>query len=180
MSLIEEALRRVQEVPKNAPPATAPPAKAPPAPDAPAHPWPVTTAPSAQTPKLGSQPQPIARLILMGVLVGIIAWWWRDAAGRKPAHHPSQEVLSSTAQPQPAASPPPGSLLSNRAAHAQAERTMVLSGVVVGVGAPYAVIDGHIVGLGEQVGEATVKEITPRTVTLRLADGNETTLQVPR
>ena len=135
MSLIEEALRRVQEVPKTAPPATAPPAKAPPTPDAPAHSWPTTPAASASTPKLGAQPHPIARLVLVGVLVGIVAWWLRDTLGRGPVHRPDhQHALSSTVQSQPAASPPPAPLFSNRAAHARTGEAMVLSGVVVGVG----------------------------------------------
>ena len=181
MSLIEEALRRVQEAPKNAPP-KAPPAKAPPEAEAPAHSWPITQAPSASTPKLGAKPWPITRLVLVGVFVGIIAWWLRDTVvGRRSAQRHSQaETLSSNSQITPATSLPTALSFTSPSAHAQADQSMVLSGVVVGVGAPYAVIDGRIVGLGEQVGEATVKEITPSTVKLRLADGSETILHVPR
>ncbi len=55
---------------------------------------------------------------------------------------------------------------------------LVLNGVVEGLGDPYAVINGSIVGLGERVGELTLQAITNGTVTLRSDDGEDTVLRV--
>lgn len=56
----------------------------------------------------------------------------------------------------------------------------VLSGVVEGLGQPYAVINGEIVGVGERVGDATLVEIAQGSVRLRLSDGREIVLRVSR
>jgi len=65
------------------------------------------------------------------------------------------------------------------AQHSQTQNP-VLSGVVEGLGEPYAVIDGMIVGLGEEVNGVTLAEITNGTVKLRRADGSVLTLSVRR
>jgi len=51
---------------------------------------------------------------------------------------------------------------------------------VVGVGEPYAVINGEILAVGEAIAGATVQEITPGGVTLRLPDGRDAALRVTR
>lgn len=56
----------------------------------------------------------------------------------------------------------------------------VLSGVVEGFGKSYAVINGEIVRVGEQVGDATLVEIAQGSVRLQLSDGREIVLRMSR
>jgi hypothetical protein len=62
----------------------------------------------------------------------------------------------------------------------QASEGLVLSGVVEGLGDPYAVINGEIVIPGERIGEATLTSIANGTATVRFDDGREAVLRVPR
>ncbi len=189
MSLIEEALRRVQ-APKLAKAVATPPqkpSKESPAPEEPpTHSWPVAPMPTLKTPSSTASPRSIMPLValLVGVAVGSwvigVAWLARSpqpVSARPRNTQPRVRAPSQTA-PMPVASPPAApSLLSHRR---EAAPSMVLSGVVVGSGDPYAMIDGRIVGIGEQVGNGTVEEITQQQVKLRLANGSETVLQVAR
>ena len=59
-------------------------------------------------------------------------------------------------------------------------KTYQLTGVVVGVGEPYAVISGQIVAKGDAIGQATVIEIAESGVSLQLPDKTEIVLKVPR
>jgi len=59
-------------------------------------------------------------------------------------------------------------------------RRLVMSGIVEGLGKPYAVINGKIVTVGEQIEDATLLEIADGTVRLRRSDGQELALRVPR
>jgi len=83
-----------------------------------------------------------------------------------PAAHPATSTVISDTHP-------------SAAQHSQTQNP-VLSGVVEGLGEPYAVIDGMIVGVGEQVNGATLDGITNGTVTLRRSDGSVLTLSVRR
>ncbi len=56
----------------------------------------------------------------------------------------------------------------------------MLTGIVEGRGKPYAVINGMILGVGEQLGGMTVETIANGSVTLRQADGRQTLLRVQR
>ena len=55
-----------------------------------------------------------------------------------------------------------------------------VTGIVEGTGDPYAMINGSIVAVGETIGTATLTGISEGKVTLRLADGKETVVQVER
>ena len=55
-----------------------------------------------------------------------------------------------------------------------------LTGIVEGLGEPYAVINGSIVAEGETVGNATLLDIGEGTVKLRLANGKDAVLRVSR
>lgn len=180
MSLIEEALRRVQnpQLPKSAPAAPAPPAAAPQKLQEPpqAHPWPLTvvSAPPARQPKAAA-PKSFTPLVTVLAVMALGGWL---ASAAWFASHPRTSRLPASAAVVPAASKPAPLLMFAPVVTSPAALT--LTGVVVGSGEPYAVIDGRIVGLGEPVGDGMVEQITPQHVTLRLPDGQEQILKVPR
>ena len=192
MSIIEEALRRVQD--PLLPPATPSPAPAPNRPAAPEHP-PATppwqgapTRPAIPT----FQPQmapltavALAVLLLTAALIIGGAFWMGRVLTATPTATPRDDtppVQASVTPPTPTleakpANPP----LASSAHHANASGTgLVLSGVVEGLGDPYAVINGMIVGVGERVGNVTLEQIAQGSVKLRHDDGRQTTLRVPR
>jgi hypothetical protein len=72
---------------------------------------------------------------------------------------------------------PPSPTDAAPAAVPPAER-LKLSGVIEGLGPPYAVMNGRIIGVGERVEEVTVVQIAEGAVTVRHADGTEATLRV--
>lgn len=196
MSLIEEALRRLQD-PSLPPPTQAgavKPGPAPPTPitlppqpqPAPIHPWP-TAASSASAPIPVSRTPSVLIVLVAAVLVLTIALlvggaWWM---GRTLNADPRPVVPARDAglqQPTPSVQEPPSAPATtlHAATPASAEGSLVISGVVEGEGEPYAVINGTIVAVGERIGECTLEEITNGAARLRRADGSEIILRVPR
>lgn len=173
MSLIEQALRRSQGsvIPKvEAPPRTAGQSQQEDAPRA--HAWPLTspravsdTAPTAR-PRHGLN---VVAITIMSVaalsVVGGVVWRRRTLSGHAPRTLQATQRTGGPLQ----VSPP-----------SAAQRDLVLSGVVEGLGEPYAVINGMILGLGDQIDNATLVEVGSGMVKLRRADGSDAILRVPR
>lgn len=203
MSLIEEALRRVQDplIPKQSSgslPAPAPKQK-PAVQERPVvHSW--TTQPSSAP--LGIPPTHSSRNPLIVVALAVFAltvmfiiggafWMGRTIARTEPRIEakavPIQPPLPPP-PPEPAVLPQvqvakeaaPAIPQMERPAPVSHQEEFVLSGVVEGMGESYAVINGTIIGVGEQIGDATLQEIAKGSVTLRHEDGKETILRVPR
>ena len=197
MSLIEEALRRVQDpllsktqttpppsVPKKAPRAeTTAPA---------AHSWP-TTSPSPFTAYSATTVNPLIAVTLAVVALTVVCviggafWMGRTIAKTEPLataiakEGAAEPKISPAVSPSPAqaseAKKPPATAIS----HAKPPQgNLVLTGVVEGEGGSFAVINGMIIGVGEQAGDATLEEIVKGRVKLRHANGTETILQLSR
>ena len=194
MSIIEEALRRVQDPVAGAiqPPAPAPAARmsgvslpppviAQPEPAA-AHSW-TPASPRA----VHERPQPrtadlllpvtIAMMAMTAVLIGAGAWWlirWHPMASpaAAPAPLPAPAPAASAPRPAPLPLPPKPA----------APPRLRLTGVVEATDAsePYAMINNEIVGIGERVADATLMGITNGAVTLRRDSGEELVLRVSR
>ena len=189
MSLIEEALRRMKDPIVPAAPKTAQlPSKAKAEEAAPAHSWPTTTPPSSTTPIPAIQTNALvvvaaAILILTGILVVGGVFWTRQALSQRISRVSPQASTSSTDSPA-SRSKPNAASDTNPGQGAIAKRNqqdgLTLSGIVEGGGEPYAVINGSIVEVGEQVEDATLLEIANGSVKLRRADGRDVTLSVPR
>jgi hypothetical protein len=195
MSLIEEALRRMQEPLLNLPstqertPKARRPAGAPE--PAPVHPWPVAPpAPggSLEALRTGNPllPTTLAVVILtVAMVVGGAVWFGQTLTRPQAAPSTAARRPSAPTVPRSAASPAP---LEETAADADApaipapsaEEAFTLTGVVEGVGEPYAVINGAIVAVGERVGHATLLAVANGAVQLRLDTGEERVLRVPR
>jgi len=153
MSLIEEALRRVQD------------------PVVKSMPWPTTSVPQplAKTLPAGrskhTSPFSLSQsLILVAIAVAMLSlglaigalFWIRGMRTQ------SQRV------------PAPAPILSN------SSDGLIVTGVVEGLGQPFAVINGAIVAVGERIREHTLLEIANGIVRLRRPDGEEVLLRVPR
>ena len=205
MSLIEEALRRAQDptVPKTDPTPTPQPASKETPATPPPHSWPITT-PAGATPAMQAPPMARSLLAVSLVVLGISAallvagmrWLWgvrqsgrtTTGAHRAPTPAPSAAVQRAPAPPAPpvAVVTPPSTDLTPRVnpkespAGGGKQDELVLNGVVEGLGEPYAMINGAIVGIGEQVGDATLLEIAHGAVKLRRSDGKDVVLRVPR
>ena len=196
MSIIEEALRRVQDPllrPAKQPPAVAPQPQAAPQPPrpAPAHSWEAPPARSVPSPSpLPAQITPLTAVavavlaLTVALVIGGAFWMGRAIApGSQNAAPPPASPV--TAQPRSAAplvkvEPPARAERPRTAKESGAPLDLVLSGVVEGLGEPYAVINGLIVGIGERVADATLEEIANGSVTLRHDNGQKTILRVPR
>lgn len=187
MSLIEEALRRLQdpvitttEQKSPAPQPTQRPRMIPPEP---AHSW-------SATPSSNPSRAPRANRLLIGMAAAVlvlgtalcavgISWsrQQRHASNLSPAALPAESVR--TNRPAPLAPRESGK---NRPITAPGpdEQSLIISGVVEGLGEPYVVINGAIVGIGESVGEFTLVAIGSGSVTLRRADGSEKILRLSR
>ena len=178
MSLIEQALRRVKDPVMSASSKTASPprARASDHSRAPiAHSWPVGIS-------MGSRSTQTVFLLAVGAVFGLallligvgLVWFHRQFPLATAPTTPPEAVVStasaSTAEPSPPLSVP---------AEAQ-DHGLALSGVVEGLGAPYAVINGLVVGIGEQLGDVTVVKIGDGRVTVRRLDGTQEVLRVPR
>lgn len=154
MSLIEEALRRVQDpVVKRMPWPT----KAVPQPLAKT--LPVSASQKTSPLSLNRSLTPVAIAVAMlsvGLAVGALFWITRIHS-------------------QPTAAPAPAPVMSSSRLDG-----LIVTGVVEGLGAPYAVINGAIVAVGERIREYTLLEITNGIVRLRRPDGEEVALRVPR
>ncbi|MBI3009846.1 MAG: hypothetical protein HYY57_02550 [Candidatus Omnitrophica bacterium] len=190
MSIIEEALRRVQEplpnpsskaAAKSAPAAIeAPPAPAPPA-SSTAHSWQVeTSAPRDSSASQWSSYMPalvaaVIAIFAIALIAGTVIWirGLSLAASRSlPAtNNPSvaTQEPSLEAVQQPVVVPPSATVAKN----------LSLSGVVHGFGESYAMIGSGIFTIGQRVDEKTITEIGENWVKLRDDAGNESTLILP-
>ena len=118
------------------------------------------------------------------LIVGGAVWMWQTLNG----NHWMAQGSSGTVSDAPATSEPSGANHANSddatpTAHTASKalvREFNVTGVVVGSGDPYAMINGSIVAVGETIGRATLMGISEGKVTLRLADGKETVVQVER
>lgn len=205
MSIIEEALRRVQD--PLLPPAKPSPAPTPDGPVEPerrpaAHPWQPAAPSSPAAPTLQPQTLPLtavalAVLLLTTALIIGGAFWMGRAVTTAPRAGSAAVQASMTSpapaliESQPPAEPEPGEAkpahperprsAPQTSAHASAKTPgLVLNGVAEGLGDSYAVLNGLIVAVGERVGDATLEEIAQGSVTLRHDDGRRTILRVPR
>lgn len=200
MSLIEEALRGVKEpllTQTSSPPQ--PSSRQSPASSSPttAHAWPVTpTTTISSAPPPGALPTSSTSAwlaVAMAVLVLTVAFvvggalWIRQTLGRPIVEAPSQDAQPAEptrGEPRRATQAPTPSRSAVSVAQARqssaVSANLALSGVVEGVGEPYAVINGLIVGIGERVAGFELTAIANGSVTLRRSDGQELTLRVPR
>lgn len=216
MSIIEEALRRLQDPllhPAQKPQAEAPVAPPPaPPPVKPVEPKPIHSWPTAIAPTPTPTPLPYSPTLLAAAVAAIIlsslavlagGAWWLGHLSRAPSAPastiPAPTLAAMTAIPR---APQPSPTDEEPTDQAQSERPMsamshppvpatihpianlsdefVISGLVVGGGEPYAVINGAIVAVGDQIGDFTLVEITNGAARLRRTDGSEVALRVPR
>ena len=63
---------------------------------------------------------------------------------------------------------------------APVKESLTLTGIVEGEGESYAVINGTVVGVGDQINGATLLNISSHIVRVREADGTETDLILPK
>ena len=185
MSLIDDALRRVQdplaakELPATLPQAPQPTPHAPQKKERPAHSWPLTSAAKKPAEK-PTEKQPGTRFLTLAVilLVGGAAFSWvTNRVWVKPTPWPKNSAkqqqkpnikAGQTPFPEPEEAVNP-------------EKMYQLTGVVVGAGGePYAMVSGRIVAKGDTIGQATVSEIAENAVTLQLPDKTKIVLKVPR
>ena len=185
MSLIDDALRRVQdplaakELPATLPQAPNPtPSPAPQKKDRPAHSWPLT--PSAKKPaEKPAEKQPRTRFLTLAVILlvaGAAFSWVANRVWLKPAPWPANPATQQR-KPNIKAGQTPLPELEEAVDPAKMYQ---LTGVVVGVGEPYAMISGRIIAKGDVIGQATVIEIAESVVTLQLPDKTQIVLKVPR
>ena len=210
MSLIEEALRRVQGFPSQKSTAStatatavqATPAKAhepPPAP-VPVHSWSTTVATPgvSSSSALPSHKGPTTQ-ILMGVVVTILAlttlflggsalWMGRVLGHRQIASGSTDRAQAISAERQILERAQSSLAVQKSAADSatasspsdESSQKWVVSGIVEGSGEPYALINGAVVGIGDRIGNATLLSISKGTVRLRHDNGLEQTLRVSR
>lgn len=194
MSLIEEALRRIKDPVISASAKTeSPPTTKPTEPPPIAHSWPVGT---PTRPLASSQHTPAALVLAASLICGLalllllggVSWLkgsFQRIASTQRALAPPAIPVAAPAAALPVVSLQPVSELPHAVAataHAMpsADGGFVLSGVVEGLGTPYAVINGMVLAVGEQIEGATVMRIADGTVRLRRGDGTEAVLRVPR
>ena len=195
MSLIEEALRRLQDPLLPRTPIT-PPSKAPET-APPAHSW--STTPPAHAPQsITTPPRDHALLVVACAVIGLTAvlviagaFWMGHAflAVQLPIREtrsaelvvPSKVVRPASVQQASPTLPPKAETPTTQPQQPVApQEELALSGVVEGLGEPYAVINGLIVSVGDRIGQATVVGIAHGTVRLKRADGSETVLRTSR
>jgi len=151
MSLIEEALRRVQDPVVKSMPWPTKSVPQPLAKTSPVSAWRKTSSLSLNR----SLTLVAITVVILSVGLAVGAFFW----GRKQAQ--------ATAAPAP--------IMSSSSLDG-----LIVTGVVEGFGEPYAVINGAIVAVGERIRDHTLLEITNGIVRLRRADGEEVALRVPR
>ena len=200
MSLIEQALRRLQE-PGTKPPQTSPAKAKPTTPEADipaAHSWPTAPASSPATPSI-----PSTRLII-GVAVAVLVLTallliggmiWIDnrltprpavPAAAAPSASAEIDVSDESAQSEPELDAPapaaeaPAIRLPWSKPPAASQEEFVLNGVAETPYGTYAVINGGIATVGEWLGEAQVVEITSNVVKLRWSDGRFTEVRLAK
>jgi hypothetical protein len=106
-----------------------------------------------------------AAILTACAVLAIAGAWWLS---RFIPHNPQ-----TAAQPSTSASQRPDD-------KALLEPPLILTGVVEGGEAPYAVINDEIVGIGETIGGATLLGVTNGEVRLRSTNGYDIVLRVPR
>jgi hypothetical protein len=168
MSLIEEALRRLNDpLLKETSPAPPPTRQRPGEERAAAHSWPTASParPSSAVNPLHLVVIAIA-ILTTALFIGGAFWLGRTLPGM------SASVDKSPAAPAPQETIPPPPT--------PQEPEVTLTGIVVGAGAPYAVLNGSIAAVGDRVGAFNVQEIVEGAVTLRKDDGEELVLRTKR
>jgi len=193
MSLIEEALRRVQDPTisqaQKTQKATA--QAKPSMQDPTVHSWPTTPPPPLGGPTASAPSTPAlfaVALVIASLTAGLIIggmWWMRRAARTLGASAPPSPVAASLVAAGPfAEGAPPASSTPSPAQRISAPTApdsrspFILSGVVEGVGESYAVINGMVVRAGDGMEGATVLRIGEGSVTLRRPDGTNLVLRV--
>lgn len=196
MSIIEEALRRVQGPVTKTTRQAAPNVQTPSATSVaipagplahpeppPAHSW--TPIPPVTAPALPRVHAPnlllVVALTMMALTIGLISigtWWfirWHPIV--TPADSPVPIAPSASAASAPAQAAPPPAVVAPKPAP-----PLRLSGVVEATDTSdsYAVINNEIVAVGERVGDATLLAIAHGAVTMRRDDGEELVLRVSR
>lgn len=189
MSLIDEALRRVQDplaakelppAPPQAPKAPNPPpiAAVPGKKNAPAHSWRVEPSAKKKAENGVGSPRPrfLGLSFTLLIAIAVLSWLvaalnfrpinWRGNSASKSQHSTADAGKDQSPGPAPAVDPRPSAYQ--------------ITGVVVGVGEPYAVINGQILARGEIIGQAEVVKIAQNAVTLQLPDKTQIVLKVPR
>jgi len=196
MSLIEEALRRVQESRPRAlrRRTIAPPPAPQPQETSVSSPYlspPQSPAESLQKPQLSPWAtfglKAFGATLVVGGTVTMALWTYHAVTPKTSSPFTSQRPTSST-QAQPAAlpdkvvviSPAPQPVLGSaslqddsamfRVRRQPVSPQFVLNGIVEGVGEPFAIINGTIVRLGERIEGATLLEISADKATLRWLD----------
>ena len=190
MSLIEEALRRVKDPSAPAKRTIAePPQKTEPL-SSTAHSWSTTSPATPASPPV--QAVAIVTVALAIVFsVGGLLWLGSRVRERHDAASTSQRphVSSATQRTAPSSRVKPTTTRARRArpnpaaasSHpVKTEQGLVLNGIVEGLGAPYAVINGSIVGIGEQIEGATLVEIAHGAARLSRDDRKDIVLHVSR
>ena len=185
MSLIEEALRRsrdplaptptgpttsipVTSVPQGtaAAPISTPPKIAKPHPQA--HSWSTTPVTGSPQRLIASRTLPIAvglsvsALVIVLVLTGTF-WMGRTVGHTRIDTPPLTEKSAETTTRHPAPDNP-----------------FIVTGIVRGLGEPYAMINGQILAIGDQIGDATLTGIAQGQVTMQDARGKNTVVVVAR
>ena len=205
MSLIEEALRRVQDptvsgqsAPPLAPRKEQKPSKA----SVPsAHSWlptpqPATPARTAAAPQTHQALMAVAFTILALTATLITGGaFWMTRAAHKTAGGPAPTTATAPATPAPASTQSPSgpnttspiaatlkAVVAPLLPNAPSKKTdeLQLTGIVEGIGEPYAVINGGIIAIGEPIGRFTLVAIRNGAATLRRDDGTETIVRVAR
>jgi len=208
MSLIEEALRRVPEPAREAEDAGSPHAggASQPTPATTVHSWPTQPAGASSQPRTSNMTDLLITVAVVvfgfATVLGVGGLFWISramrgnqlvvvssplggprtpsaAAHQAAAQAPALETSPSRpeSRPAPAVQSP---MTISRGDSRRPKHPFVLSGVVEGLGQPYAVINGEIISVGERVGDATLVEIAEGSVRLRLPDGGEIVLRVNR
>ena len=127
----------------------------------------------------------LAVLALTAALIfGGAVWMWHTFNGNRgmaqgPARHVSATGRAADASSSDSATVETATVPAEPAS-TQLVPEFNVTGVVEGLGDPYAMINGSIVSVGETIGRATLTGISEGTVTLRLADGKETVVRVAR
>ena len=200
MSLIEEALRRVQD-PSVAGRTAPPPAAKPETPASPAHSWSGAPKSPAAPRRAGGPQTPIimavaaAMLVMTAVFVAGGVFWMartRPAAtpAAPPAATPRPTAISPALQPPQTSEPveapatpaprPAAAAAPSAPSPSEQQNGLRLTGIVEGTGEPYAFINGQIVAVGETVGRFTLMSVHDGAAVLRHEDGTDTILRVAR
>lgn len=173
MSLIDDALRRVNDpTVKSVTEHPGKPAQAKPAelPDVmpQAHSWQPGTAPRPRATAQPRRPSAAGTGLAIAALfaIGSALLIQRHISARKQAH-----LANAHQDAEPVDAKEPASNMRDG---------LLLSGIVEGNGAPYAMLNGAIVAVGESVQGWTLVEIGAGTARLRSRQGRDITLNVPR